>query len=324
MNKRIALFLCLIAAVFTGGSEAAPVFGMRELAAHYGFPPPVEDSKKVTFKTDYTTMIFETGTRRLLYNDTLIYLNAPVIPAQGEWTVRDCDVNNVLNALLRRDSALADKGCRIVVLDPGHGGLDRGTVGRHGAEEAGIVLDIAHRVAERLEACGVQVRMTRERDRFIELPDRSRIAWEARADLFVSIHANSAADRTTSGIETFIPAAAGFPSTSSPDTKPADLAACPGNRFDQANTVLGYYLQKAVLVCAKAQDRGLKHARFMVLRDAPCPSALVECGFVSNRGEEDRLTRKEYRDRIAEGITRGILTYMHCVNEARYSQLSQR
>jgi N-acetylmuramoyl-L-alanine amidase len=196
---------------------------------------------------------------------------------------------------------------RTVVLDPGHGGEDSGAVGAQRVCEKKVALDVAARVAARLRDSGVVVRMTRTQDQTLPLYQRPACARRWGADLFVSMHLNSSRNDDAAGLETYIVPAAGYPSTSS--TR-ADSRSCDGNRFDAQNALLAYYLQRGVLSTARIPDRGIKRARFEVLTEAPCPAALVECGFVSNRSEARRLRDAEYREALADGISRGILTYI--------------
>ncbi len=83
-----------------------------------------------------------------------------------------------------------------------------------------------------------------------------------------------------------------------------------GNRFDKKNTLLGYYLHRGMLKQAKAIDRGIKHARFEVLRNAPCPAVLLECGFITNKGEAAKVIGREHRAALAKGIANGIMSYI--------------
>ncbi len=195
----------------------------------------------------------------------------------------------------------------MVVLDPGHGGADSGTIGPQNLFEKQIVLDISKRVKRKLNASNVAVRMTRDKDTTLTLQERPKLAARWGADAFVSIHANSATSKRACGIETFVIPGAGFPSTSSntPDKK-----AYPGNNNDAVNTLLAGFIQQGILAQTKAPDRGVKRARFSVLRDANCPAVLVEVGFLSNPTEATQLNTESYRDRVAEGIAQGILTYL--------------
>jgi len=128
----------------------------------------------------------------------------------------------------------------------------------------------------------------------------------------VSIHLNASRDHAISGIETYIVPAPGYPTTAEAEQHQwfSRTRSCPSNRFDGANSVLAQYLQKGVLAHTGALDRGIRRARFYVIRNSSCPASLVECGFLTNSREMAKLSDASYRDRIAEGIARGILTYL--------------
>jgi N-acetylmuramoyl-L-alanine amidase len=204
----------------------------------------------------------------------------------------------------------------MIVLDPGHGGNDRGTVGPGGLEEKRLTLDISRRVASRLSRCGFVVRLTRDRDRTVLLDERTRIAAGLRADVLISVHINSSPDFRVRGFETFVTASPGFPSTASSRRRRSDDVVHLNNRFDAQNVVLGYDVQRGLLCYAEGQDRGLKRARFQILRDARCPAALVECGFASNKTDRENLLSAAYRDTVADGIARGLMTYAVDVRRA--------
>jgi N-acetylmuramoyl-L-alanine amidase len=178
-------------------------------------------------------------------------------------------------------------------------------------------LDLARRMRVHLSHAGLKVWLTRDNDRKVDLSQRCRKAAEWEADLFVSLHANQAANKEAQGAETYVLPATGSPSTS--NKKPSELAreAYPGNRHDAANTVLGYAVQNALLSETGAVDRGLKRARFVVLREAPCPAVLVECGFLSNGEEAARLESDAYREQLAQGLSRGVMEYVRLVRQAR-------
>ena len=178
------------------------------------------------------------------------------------------------------------------------------------------MLDIARRIRTHLAAAGVRVVMTREDDRFWTLKDRPYIASRGGGDVFVSIHINTAGSRTANGVETFVTPAEHYPPTSESrlnKSYPRKI----NNRFNHSNSVLGSQIQRSIIGITRATDRGLKHARFAVLRDTSMPAALVECGFFSNPSEEKRLNTPSYRETLAKGIAQGILNYLAIVNRAR-------
>lgn len=174
----------------------------------------------------------------------------------------------------------------VVAIDPGHGGRDPGAVGIGGLQEAGIVLDIGLQVAQLLQEKGVQVILTRQDDREIDLEPRVRDANRANADLFVSIHANAIdlSRPDVNGIETYY--------------------------YSDSGAQLARVIHNAVVRLTGSRDRRVRFARFYVLRNTTMPAVLVETGFVT--GEEDavRLNDPEFRTRMAEAIAAGILEYV--------------
>jgi N-acetylmuramoyl-L-alanine amidase len=163
-----------------------------------------------------------------------------------------------------------------------------------------------------LAGSGIDVRMTRERDEFLKLEERSALASWVKADLMVSIHLNSAENRSAHGIETFVLTAEGQAGTYG-----ARRSRAPGHNHSAGNAALGFQLQRAMVEATGAYDRGLRRAGFIVLRNAPCPAALVECGFLSHADEEARIMTGAYRDRIARGIANGILRYVTLAKKAK-------
>lgn len=292
----------------TSGYEA-----IDSLGARYGFPSPSIRAKTITLKSKYTTMVFNEHSRKLLFNGILVWMNGPVVENHGKWSITKADIVKTVEPLLRADRVLESVSVSTVVLDPGHGGNDTGAIGRRKVYEKKVVLDIAKRVREKLKSSGAAVKLTREKDSDLSLSARTAKARQWDADIFVSIHVNSAHNSHASGIETYVLPAAGFPSTAGND----DKKTYSGNKYDETNTLLAYYVHKEVLGRAKSIDRGIRRARFDVLRDAPCPAILVECGFVSNKKEEEKMLQAKYRDNMAEGIAQGILTYMQKAGTAK-------
>ncbi|NQT46933.1 MAG: N-acetylmuramoyl-L-alanine amidase [Candidatus Omnitrophica bacterium] len=215
-----------------------------------------------------------------------------------------------------------------VVIDPGHGGKDPGATGRGGLKEKTIVLDIAQRLSRRLEGRGIDITITRNSDTFISLWSRANIANKRDADFFISIHANAARSRRAQGFEVYYLSEATDDSAralaqvenasleyedSSVDKYTTDLEATLWDLELTENRVESIELAKIVsneacdiLGC---KERGVKSARFYVLKHSRCPAILVEVGFVTNKNEEMKLKDAAYRDKIAEGLAEGILAY---------------
>ncbi|HMO52538.1 MAG TPA: N-acetylmuramoyl-L-alanine amidase [Kiritimatiellia bacterium] len=287
---------------------------LEDLAGFYGGTlEPSPGTDRVTLQTRWADAVFRPDSRELRIGGTLVWLHDPMTRVRGSWALREGDALHVVDPIMRPAEHLRRAGSRIVVLDPGHGGADTGAKGKRGVEEKRAALDITRRVRSHLIAAGIKVYLTRDNDRFIELEERARMARRWNADLFVSIHLNSAASTTAQGIETFVLAAEGFSSTAGGSRS----AAAPGNQHNALNSALGFQIHRAVLQQTSAPDRGLKRARFIVLRNAACPSVLIECGFLSHPEEEKKMMTEAYREELARGIARGILNY---VNLARRAQ----
>lgn len=275
-------------------------------AARYGFPKATASGTLLEFQSPYTAMVFETGSRRLRFNNVLIWLNAEASGKSGNWSISSDDAAVTLAPLLRAPR-VTPMSAVVVVLDPGHGGRDTGAIGRRRVLEKKVVLDVAKRTRRILDGHGVTVHLTRTRDTTLGLMSRTKLAQQWGAHVFVSIHINSAANRAATGIETHVCAIPGHPSTAG---NAGNLAPVAGNRHNGPNVLLGYCLQRELLRAAKTDDRGIRRSRFEVLRSAPCPAALVECGFVSNPADENKMLTRAHRDALAEGIARGIRIYV--------------
>jgi len=216
---------------------------------------------------------------------------------------------------------------RRVVVDAGHGGRDTGAVGPHGVREKDLALAIAKKVAARLTALGFQVVMTRKGDAFLSLDERTRIANEAHADLFVSVHCNAARRRKLAGVETwtlnvasdrYAARLAAFENAEA-DRTVSDLRLILADLATKANATDARDLAQAVqssLVrtlrsrVGPVRDHGVKQALFYVLLGTRMPSILVETGFISNPAEEARLRSARFQDGTAEAIARGVKDFV--------------
>ncbi|PMB39881.1 N-acetylmuramoyl-L-alanine amidase, partial [Fischerella thermalis CCMEE 5330] len=179
----------------------------------------------------------------------------------------------------------APRGRVVIVVDPGHGGKDSGAPGLGGLLEKDVVLPIGRRVAAILEQNGYQAVLTRDSDYFVELQGRVDIAERANATLFVSIHANSVDQRPdVNGLETYY--------------------------YDSGYRLAQVVHNSILSKISTLKDRGVRKARFYVLRKSSMPSILVETGYMTGREDNPRLGNPEYQNRMAEGIASGILQYL--------------
>jgi len=217
---------------------------------------------------------------------------------------------------------------RRIVVDPGHGGKDPGAVGLSGLQEKDVVLSIGQKVAKKLkDELGIDAVMTRSTDVFIELQERTAIANQVGADLFISIHANAALNRKANGIETYYLNLA-------KTEKAAQLAAREnGTSLEKVSLLqavlfdlmanyklndsahLADEVQKALFTRISGKDPstknlGVKQGPFYVLVGATMPSILVESAFISNLQEEVKLADPKYLEETAEGIIDGVVAYI--------------
>jgi N-acetylmuramoyl-L-alanine amidase len=215
-----------------------------------------------------------------------------------------------------------------IVIDAGHGGHDTGTIGPNGLMEKDVVLDVSKRLGRLLESrLGAEVIYTRQDDTFIPLETRTAIANRERADLFISIHANSSRDSDARGVETYY-----LNFTSSPEA--LEVAARENavseksihelqdlvkkialkDKIDESREFAGDVQQSLYgglsLENAGIRNRGIKKAPFIVLIGANMPSILAEISFVSNPTDERKLETPEHRQRIAESLYRGVSKYV--------------
>ena len=236
--------------------------------------------------------------RDIEMNGVIHWLAAPVLFERNKLWVSAPDVLKAIDPVLREGRQRKPLPVRTVVLDPGHGGSDYGTHGDRGIEKT-LTLDLAKRIKDRLEASGLRVWLTRSSDRPVGLDARVQMAEEKHADLFVSIHFNSGGSAT--GIETYCVPPAGAVATAASFhgwRRSREEQGEPANRFDEQNVWLAHCVQKTLVHATGDNDRGVRRARFVVVRDAPCPAILIEGGFLSNAGEERKLLNPEYRDTL--------------------------
>jgi len=277
---------------------------MRDVARHYGLSGRMS-ATSCDLKGGGHVLHFERDKREAKIDGVSVHLsNSPVVWQDGI-VLGESDVRLGLDPILR--PATVPRGVvRRIMLDPGHGGKDQGTSGRQYAER-NLCLRIAKKMADDLRQAGYEVYMTRTTNTTtLELEQRIVYAARNKCDLFVSLHMNSASNRLVNGVETFLVAPNGTASTYDSRVWRGTKR---GTQFDLANIRLAYDLHRSLLLATGAKDRGIKHANFLVLRDAPCPAILVEVGFLSNGGEELRLGTPAYQDKAAQGLTKGIVEY---------------
>ena len=220
-----------------------------------------------------------------------------------------------------------------IVIDPGHGGHDTGTIGPTGLMEKDLCLDVALRLGKIIQQRlpGAEVVYTRSDDTFIPLEERTRIANESKADLFISIHANSSRDHGARGVETYYLNLKGSPDAmevaarenataqeSIHDLEDMVKKIAQSEKIDEsrefASDIQDSLARRVQQMNKTVKDRGVRKAPFVVLIGADMPSILTEISFLSNPADERLLKKPEQRQKVAEGLYQGVASYLQSLN----------
>jgi N-acetylmuramoyl-L-alanine amidase len=275
-----------------------------------------------------------------LSNLTLPEITDPILPHNPSDTDEVQKTGSAGASITVEQRNATDSPIKSIVIDPGHGGHDTGTISGNGLREKDLVLDVARRLRAYIKSKypGIEVTMTRDSDRFVALEERTAIANSRNADLFISVHANASPSRIASGVETFFVSpdrakapppepgktvaelmkqAAQVSEPAAGEAKPEPIVASVrvGNRVAESRE-LARYIQAGLVrgigaaSPKTAANRGVKHAAFAVLVGAAMPSVLAEISFLSNRRDEALLQTSTFRDRIAASLFAGLNGYL--------------
>src|SRR5216117_3726375 len=283
---------------------------VENISKFYGLPAGVVGKgDKVRFETVKNPLEFVSGSREAMINGARSWLCFPLVEQDGKYLVSRTDVAKTIEPLVRPHRVANIGSVQTVVLDPGHGGHDKGQVSRYGAEKE-FALDVARKLRPLLQAKGLRVIMTREGDYFVPLEVRAKIANAARNSIFVSIHFNATSDNpNATGFEIFSFTPRGAPSTSDTALTSTSYSMQPGSTIDAQSMELSACIYHSVLGHIPEYDRGIKRARFAVLRLTKVPAVLIEGGFLTERGESRLISNKDWRGKLAGAIGMGIENY---------------
>ena len=297
------------------GLPAPPV--IEPLPLH-GPPAPIASGDSPGFAPPPSVIRLEAGksqlelnlkSREVNINGVKQWLAFPVHLDGTRALISRLDIAKILEPHLRPEKITGLGKVETVVLDPGHGGHDRGAISRYGFEKD-FSLDVALRAREMLEAQRYKVVMTRSSDIFVPLEERASIANRIPNSVMVSVHFNSSSTNADArGFEIFSIAPRGAPATNDAGFSERNLREEPGNVVDLPSTALAGTVYHSLLGHVPMIDRGLKHARFAVLRRCTVPAVLVECGFVSNSTEIALIGSSAWRRKVAEAIVEGVDNY---------------
>ncbi len=285
---------------------------LRNVAQFYHLQYSQPQGKAVVLQAPGTTIKGDIGSKELIINGIKVIMIADLVEHDGEVLLSRLDLTKLVEPILRPNRIRGANAIRTVVIDPGHGGYDHGATSIYGNEKD-FALDVGLRLRALLQRRGLNVQMTRSDDTFIPLEERSAFANRFRDGIFVSIHFNAGSDFGT-GIETYTLAPRYVPSTGDDSPSASCMIQCVGNAEDPENMALATAMHASLLSRLPMVDRGIKRARFCVLRLATIPAVLVEGGFVSNQAEAARIAVPAYRQAEAEAIALAIQNYQSAIN----------
>ncbi len=258
-------------------------------------------------------MTGKANARDIMINGVKYVLCFPLESRNGRILISAMDVTKIIEPVLRPQKIKNATSVKTVILDPGHGGHDSGAVGPRGREKD-AALDVALRAKKLLEAKGIQVRMTRSTDVFIPLEQRSAFANKFSNAVFVSVHFNKSKGTSGTGIETYCLAPRGVPSMDEENLSYSDLKLHPGHAKDPENIALATAIHASMVRRIPLPDRGIKRARFHVIRATAIPSILVEGGFMNSPTDGTMIATNEYRQKMAEAIVAGVNLFRGAVS----------
>ncbi len=259
-------------------------------------------------------VVLQKDSKNAEFNGVSVLLCYPVVVQDGAGYLAEADLQATFAPLFSPAPNRNGSRIRTIVIDPGHGGKDPGfQVGPY--QEKKYTLLLAQELRSQLKRAGFKVSLTRTRDVFVEKTERPEIARQRGADLFISLHWNSASvgRNDVRGVQTYCLTPPGAASSNSGDDV-SDAQAKPGNRNDPQNLLLAFDLQKSLTLDFGAEDHGVRRARFTVLCGAEMPAVLIEGGYMSHPVESRQIYDPAYRRRMAGAIVAGVLAYRRQVD----------
>jgi len=296
------------------GRDYLPV---SQIAAFYGMKVQPRADLGVALQSGTRRMEFAKNSREARIDGVKHWLSFPALYFGGQYFVSRMDLAKTIDPALRPERIPGLKPVHTVVLDPGHGGHDRGAVNRWGSEK-NYNLDLCRRIRPHLQEAGLRVVITRSRDQFIPLEMRPAMANKlGDGTVFVSVHFNAAGtgNSLATGYEVFSLTPRGAPNSHDAYLTRRSFSAERGHRNDHANHVLATAIQHAKLGLVPMFDRGVKRARFAVLRGASVPAVLIEGGFMTHPRDSRNLHSVEWRERLADAVAQGIIGFARLSKE---------
>ncbi|MDR0728118.1 MAG: N-acetylmuramoyl-L-alanine amidase [Puniceicoccales bacterium] len=289
--------------------------GREYFALSSALPPDCRwekpDARSLKIHRGTAEMSFGQDGSCFLYNGCKIFLGFPFLREKQELYVSRADFESKIQPLIHPQGIAAKIPVpRTLVLDAGHGGKDSGAVAR-GVSEKTWTWDVVQRLRQRLSSLGYRVILTREGDPFVPLADRVAATKRAQPDLFLSLHFNACSNAGARGFEIFTFPIPGAPATHAGGRQRGNASVSVTNHaFAAGNTIEAYALSSCLHdAFPHLENRGIKAERLQVLRNNPCPSVLVEGGFMTNAQDFEIFSKPENRERLAGAIVEGIEKY---------------
>lgn len=291
---------------------------VESIGNFYRLGSPTPAGKGFKLQAGRVSINGDNGSTELFINGRKFVLSFPIMTdSKGDYVISQMDVAKLLEPVMRPNRIKGAGRVKTVVLDPGHGAHDQGATSRYGNEKT-MALDTARRVKKLLQKRGYKVVMTRDSDTFIPLQTRAAIANQYKDAIFLAIHYNSGGS-TSSGIEVYCMAPQGTSSSNDSGGAPSMARVpYPGNANDSLNVAMATTMQNSILRVTGLPDRGVRRARFRVLRDIKVPGVLIECGFLSNPTEARKIATTSYRNGLAEAIARSVDVYQAATGARSY------
>lgn len=250
---------------------------------------------------------FDEGKRMCKVNGVRMQLSHSILQQRGTLYISNSDYRKMIEPLVMPQNFRPAPKLKVIMLDPGHGGKDSGAENSTlKVKEKHLTLDLALKLKDELEDRGYTVLLTRNKDVYPDLDSRPDLANKKRVDLFISLHFNASGDPKVHGAETYILPPYGQPSSSGNGGGDDVL---PGNKYDAWNVVAAYYVQRELSRNIGTEDRGIRRARFAVLRPLRCPGLLIESAYLSNSAECYKVASASYRSRLAKSIADAVDGY---------------
>ncbi len=260
--------------------------------------------------TGSSTLSIEADARLVVVNGIAVYLSWPVARGPETLLLSRADIESTLNPIVAGVRPARGAPLRTIAIDPGHGGIDPGNREGRISEKTYTML-LAKELGAQLTKAGFKVVYTRTGDSYVDLDDRAALARKRGAHLLLSLHFNavgSGPGSSVRGAEVYCMTPARASSTNA-QGKGSGSGSYPGNANDPQNVALAYQVQKSLVNRLGAEDRGVRRARFAVLRQATMPAVLIEGAYMSNASEAKKIYSAEWRRQLAQAITSGVIAY---------------